>query len=77
MRKIQLFNIHSCEGDEWVDITFKDVKKGDTVRIFENDWETPIVGKNGGTIFIATSNAYKSEMGIYIFNYEEQKNATV
>lgn len=67
-RTVQEYNAHACEGDEWVDIEFKDVKKGMTVRLFEKNGDV-VTDDDGKTIFITTTSAYKNAMCRYTFNY--------
>ena len=48
---------------EWLPIEFKNIKKGDTFRLFESTGE-PALGEDGGTEFIAASNPYITKDGV-------------
>lgn len=50
-------------NDEWLPIEFKNIKKGDTFRLFESTGE-PVLSKDGDTEFIAISNPYIAKGGV-------------
>lgn len=50
-------------NDEWLPIEFKNIKKGDTFRLFESTGE-PVLSEDGDTEFIAISNPYITKGGV-------------
>lgn len=49
---------------EWIQCRFRDLKSGDTFRLFEPTGE-PVVLRKDKTDFIALSDAYQNEDGIW------------
>lgn len=66
--KIQVFN----KDKKWVNIYYKDIKSGMTLRLYEQNGDA-IKGKRG-TIFISTTDAFQTEKGVYTFKYKEPEN---
>lgn len=48
----------------WQDIEMKDVKAGDTIRMFESE-DKPVIGVDGKTEFVASADAELVEEGVY------------
>lgn len=55
LRKVEIKN-----NEEWKEIEFSELKKGETFRMFEPDGE-PVKDLNNRTEFLATSDTYMSE----------------
>lgn len=54
----------------WQDINFSDLKDGDIFSLFEPSGEQ-VVGNNGEKEFIATSDAFLNDDGIWSVNIHE------
>jgi hypothetical protein len=48
---------------EWININFSELKQGDIFRLFDND--IPVINNEGFTQFMAQSDAYENNEGIY------------
>lgn len=51
----ELRKVQALRDDIWTDIQFTDLKRGDIFRMFDPPDNTPVVGVEGGTEFLATS----------------------
>lgn len=57
---IKLRKVEIKDNDEWKEISFSELKKGDTFKMFESDG-TPVKDLYNRTEFLATTNAYMSD----------------
>lgn len=60
-------------NNEWKDIKFADLKKGDVFRLFEPD-EKEVIDDYGHTEFLATSNIHIKENKTPSISIESQKD---
>lgn len=58
MRTCQIF-----KNEEWIDINFEELKKGDIFRLFDDG--IPVKDLDGFTNFTAQSDAYQNDEDIY------------
>ena len=63
-RKVEILN----DSNEWEDIPFKDLKKGDVFRIYDADGNM-FGDKDGRAIFIAQVDAFEHD-GKNVIKYE-------
>lgn len=64
IRALDIRKVQKKVNLKWVDIDFKDIKKGDIFRMFKSTGE-PVVGDKNDTMFEVISDAYISEDGEY------------
>lgn len=58
MRTCQIF-----KNGKWTDTNFAELKKDDIFRLFDDD--IPAINNDGFTQFMAQSDAYENDKGIY------------
>jgi hypothetical protein len=62
-------HVEVLKGTEWVMCDFEYLKKGDTFRMFEPDFEkTPIRDKSGTAVLYAISDAYINKENVWAIN---------
>jgi hypothetical protein len=61
-------------NEEWLEIPFMQLKKGDNFRLTESDGEI-VMGPDGDTVFVAVSDAEISpEYGVGTITIESEEN---
>lgn len=64
MNKTRKVEVFSEKGQKWIEIPFEILRRGDKFRMFEDTGE-PVMDGNKNHIFIATSDPYLTEEGVY------------
>ncbi len=59
-----LMIIELFENGKWVEIQFKELKKGDRFRMLDPDTKDLFISDKNNTEFIASSEPYENEDGI-------------
>lgn len=62
--------VQRLKNGEWKDISFAELKSGNTFRMFELTGE-PVIGNKNNTEFITKSDAYLNKDGIGIIDINE------
>ena len=64
MSNLRITEVFCKKTQDWIEIPFEHLKKGDKFRMFESTGE-PVLDKDKNNIFYANSYPYLTEDGVY------------
>ena len=62
--------IERFESGEWIEVDFEDLKKGDLFKMFNPDNGALYESDDNGSEFVAASDPYINDDGIFTINIE-------